>query len=585
MLGTAIAEIANSHQWNNEVRALCDDGAQVNLITYKTIIRLGLSIIPINLKMKGAQDAKMKHSLGKAKIGTKSKLDEEVFIAVFYIVEKIMRNTPSTELDQNQSEFNGLILADPNYGKPAEVDALFGLPIMIRITLPGIIKTKDETSMAQASKLGYIIYLTKPFDDTMALINTISTSNKQIVTNEYLSRLMEKFWIVEDVPMFKELTPEEQQCEEIFQSTHYRQPDGRYVVRMPLKENISLLGRSKSIALKQLFAMERKMDQRPDFAADYMNYMRTFEQNGYMSQINETEEDGYYTPHHGVYGASKDKIRIVYNSSSPTSTGISLNECQLTGPRLQDDLAIILMRLRTHRIGIAADIKQMYCQVAIHPDHRKFQKFLFRFDREKPVQVYQLDRVAFGQTAAPYLAIRAMQQCAEDHKEDYPIGAKEIDKSFYVDDMLSGDHDVPSTITKVKEITNILEKGKFELAKWCSNSSEVNEFVHGDHTVIELNDPNMKSVLGLHWDPKTDELTFKVRQNENTGILTKRKILSSVGKLYDPNGYISPVVITAKILIQKLWKLATDWDQAVPPNIEEEWRDFQSNINHDAHSN
>lgn len=178
----------------------------------------------------------------------------------------------------------------------------------------------------------------------------------------------------------KKLGADERRCVELFQTTHYREPDDRNVVRMPLIDKIKLLGRSKYIALKQLFSIERKMDRNPQFATDYKKYMKALEESGYMSKISEKHESGYYTPHHGVYGASKEKIRIVYNSSNTTTTGISLNECQLTGAKLQDDLSIVLICFRIHKIGVSADVKQMYCQMAIQPEHDKYQKLLWRED-------------------------------------------------------------------------------------------------------------------------------------------------------------------------------------------------------------
>lgn len=347
---------------------------------------------------------------------------------------------------------------------------------------------------------------------------------------------------------------------------------------MPFNDKINLLGKSKTVALKQFFAIEHKMKMKPQFAADYRTYMKEFEASGYMTKIQENEEDGYYTPHHGVYGSSKDKIRIVYNASCKTSTGISLNECQHTGAKLQDDLAIILMRFRTHRVGITADIKAMYCQVNIHPDHRKYQKILWRASPHEPVGVYQLTRVAFGQTAAPFLAIRTMHQCADDYKDFYTDGAKAIKSAFYVDDLLTGADKPSTTVWLTNEINTILQHGQFPLAKWCSNNSSVNKEIGGSSTNVDIKDPEMKTVLGLQWTPTSDLLAFRLLSDHQTSCWTKRLILSEIGKLYDPNGLISPVVIVAKILMQHIWLTKTTWDEPVTPSIIEKWETFRTKI-------
>lgn len=70
--------------------------------------------------------------------------------------------------------------------------------------------------------------------------------------------------------------------------------------------------------------MERKMSRDQD-RAKYIEFMREFESLGHMQKINESSEDGCYTPHHGV--STSGKFRVVFNASSPTTTGISLNDC------------------------------------------------------------------------------------------------------------------------------------------------------------------------------------------------------------------------------------------------------------------
>lgn len=320
------------------------------------------------------------------------------------------------------------------------------------------------------------------------------------------------------------------------------------------------------------------MKMRPTFGDDYRKYMKEFEEQGFMSRVTETQEDGYYTPHHGVYGASKEKIRIVYNASSKTSTGIALNECQFTGARLQDDLAIILMRFRTHKIGITADIKAMYCQVGVHDEHKKYQKILWRKSPTEPVSVYQLNRVAFGQTAAPFLAIRAMQQCASDHEQEFKRGAEIVKTSFYVDDLLTGAESSGTARSLITEITGVLNHGQFPLSKWCSNDMEVNSFTRGSAQDVEIKDPEMKSVLGLLWQPKHDRFAYKVSIGHSPELWTKRNIVSEIGKLYDPNGFIAPIIVLAKQLIQAMWIAKIGWDDPVSDDIIEKWKLFRTNL-------
>src|SRR5205823_2305472 len=55
---------------------------------------------------------------------------------------------------------------------------------------------------------------------------------------------------------------------------------------------------------------------------------------------------------------------------------------------------------------------------------------------------------------------------------------------------------------------------------------------------------------------------------------TKRQILSAIAKIFDPLGWLSPVTVRAKILLQELWKISLDWDTPVPTNIHNQWKKY-----------
>lgn len=74
-----------------------------------------------------------------------------------------------------------------------------------------------------------------------------------------------------------------------------------------------------------------------------------------------------YLPHHGVMkGEGQDaKLRVVFDASCKSSTGISLNDALMVGPTIQQDLVSILMRFRTFAYAFTADVEKMYRQILI----------------------------------------------------------------------------------------------------------------------------------------------------------------------------------------------------------------------------
>ncbi|CAK1584117.1 unnamed protein product [Parnassius mnemosyne] len=60
--------------------------------------------------------------------------------------------------------------------------------------------------------------------------------------------------------------------------------------------------------------------------------------------------------------------------------------------------------------------------------------------------------------------------------------------------------------------------------------------------------------------------------------MTKRHVLSKIARLYDPLGWIAPIIVTAKIYIQKLWKSGLSWDEALTESLMKEWLGFENDL-------
>ena len=53
--------------------------------------------------------------------------------------------------------------------------------------------------------------------------------------------------------------------------------------------------------------------------------------------------------------------------------------------------------------------------------------------------------------------------------------------------------------------------------------------------------------------------------------ISKRIVLASVAKFFDPLGWLAPVIITAKIFMQRLWLAKLSWDDSVPNELKNEF--------------
>ena len=144
----------------------------------------------------------------------------------------------------------------------------------------------------------------------------------------------------------------------------------------------------------------------------------------------------------------------------------------------------------------------------------------------------------------------------------------------------------------------MLEAG-FNMRKWSSNSKElidnikaseygkgvqptnrVSELEEDEETYAsatlgynhEVNEEQEHKVLGVTWNHDTDELSIDlgdiVKSSENLPV-TKRTVLKVTARVYDPLGWISPILIEMKLLFQKLCQTKEDWDGELSPGMKE----------------
>ncbi|XP_055543758.1 uncharacterized protein LOC129729272 [Wyeomyia smithii] len=133
------------------------------------------------------------------------------------------------------------------------------------------------------------------------------------------------------------MSTEESACEKHFSDTTIQEKDGRFVVSLPKKESvICKLGGSKATALKRFLGIERRLMANETLRLLYTEFIHEYMLMGHMVETNayEAKERTYYMPHHAVIkpGSTTTKLRVVFDASCATSTGISLNNALMVGP-------------------------------------------------------------------------------------------------------------------------------------------------------------------------------------------------------------------------------------------------------------
>ncbi|KAL0883544.1 hypothetical protein ABMA27_015698 [Loxostege sticticalis] len=461
-------------------------------------------------------------------------------------------------------------LADPKFHQPSDIDLLLGADIFWDILGSGRIALGSQRPVLQETQLGWIVA-----GPTPASCHDKGNSKIHCHFSKEISQQLNKFWELEEVPPNIEHNTKNY-CEKLFTDTTRRENDGRFCVQIPLKESTDCLGDSYSIAEKRFLQLERKLKNNSNLKQQYHDFIHEYERLGHMTEI-PRPLFGCYLPHHGVVREASEttKLRVVFDASSKTTSGVSFNDIQHVGPVVQDDLFSILLRYRQHSFVVSADVEKMYRQILVDDKQRHLQLILWRDEPTDTIKIFQLNTVTYGTASAPFLSTRCLLQLSKEC-EDTHI-SQLIREDFYVDDFLSGAETENELQSIIHSVTSTLDSACLPLRKWRTNLPCIFQYESDTSQPKNFDSSSQSSVLGLKWNPPEDVLQFSVDMDLNQPI-TKRTILSNSAKLFDPLGLLSPCTIIPKITLQKLWLSKLDWDDSVDAVLEKEWKAFATNL-------
>lgn len=578
LLATIACRIKDDFGVLHEATVLLDMGSQVNLVTSALVEKLGLKI---RNKKKGRNVVGIA-DVGVQPIGTVDvALHPHDSLETRYscsasVMKSICSKLPSVSLEQGAlRKFRELRLADPKACEQKSIDMLLGATAfadLMSTDTPNLLKGQPT---AMKTTFGWVLLGAmpdpKPVEPPVVLL-------AHIQEDEDLNEVLLKFWELEDCPHgVSEVNPEHAAAELHFQKTHRRLEDGTFCVRLPFKANAKPETlENRAAAFRATQNLERRLNRlSDDVRARYNSFMQELLDLDHMRLAPAPSK--YVLPHLLVHkeDSSSTKTRAVFHASHKGITGESLNDLLLTGGKLQKDIADILMNFRFHRVALTADIKMMYRMIKIHEDDLKYQHIFWKPPNAAEIQEFELLRLVYGMTPSSFLAQRSLLQVKEDDGAAYPNAARVLEEDTYMDDIVTGVSSVGKAVQLREELTQLLMAGGFPLRKWGSSHPEVLESLPAEHVEkyqeFDSGETGIK-VLGLCWIPDSDCFGYQVRpfQGENT----KRSVLSLIAKLYDPVGFLQPVIIIAKIMIQKLWLAKVQWDDPLPPEIAAEWSRF-----------
>ena len=403
---------------------------------------------------------------------------------------------------------------------------------------------------------------------------------------------MSEFWSTESMGVSvkpcsckpEKLSPIERKEAKVIEDSCKRL-DGQWLMPYSWIKDPSALPDNREQAERKLVATERRLLANIENTNAYDKEMVRMNELGFSRKLSKEDLKTYngpvhYVSHHEVLRpeSKSTPLRIVFNSSA-VYKGHKLNDYWMKGPDLLNDLFGVLLRFREGQAAVLGDIKKMYHRILIPEVDQQVHRFLWRnLDTEGEPDTYVKTVLTFGDKPAPEMALTALKKTAEESADVHPEAADVLKNNTYMDDICESRKTTDEARKITHEIDEVLATGGFSVKEWISNRDERKDGPQQKRDVASTNEKgSTEKVLGLGWNPESDKLKLHTKElhqqkeSKKPGRLTKRSVLSRVARIFDPVGFASAFVIRAKIGLQDLWKRGLDWDDELPPNMQEFW--------------
>ncbi|XP_060573471.1 uncharacterized protein LOC132731322 [Ruditapes philippinarum] len=230
----------------------------------------------------------------------------------------------------------------------------------------------------------------------------------------------------------------------------------------------------------------------------------------------------------------------------------------------------------------------MFHQFRVNPEHRDFLRFLWwkGGNCNDVVEEYRMTVHLFGAASSPGCANFALKQVASDYAAEFgPDVASFIRRDFYVDDGLKAVPSVQDAISLIDRSREMCLKGGLHLHKFLSNSKEVLSHVPVSDRSNALKDNDLmcddlpvERALGIQWCVESDTFQFRITLKDKP--FSRRGVLSTLSSVYDPLGFLSPVILVGKQMLQQMCKDQIDWDSPLPDDCRPKWEKWRIDLHH-----
>ena len=361
---------------------------------------------------------------------------------------------------------------------------------------------------------------------------------------------------------------------------------------LPFREEEPNMPNNKFLALHRQAKLKTRVENNEQYRKDYVAFMNYLVSKKYAERVPKEElsnDDGrtWYIPHHGVYHPKKPtKMSVIFDCSAKYK-GESLNDhLLLQGPDLTNQLIGVLCRFRQSPIAFMCDVESMFHQFNVIAAHQDFLRFLWWENEDTtnlPVE-FRMKVHLFGAESSPGCANYGLKQIANDYEEEFGTEAANfVRDDFYVDDGLKSVDSASEAVSLIKKTKDLCVRGVLRLHKFLSNSKPVIEKIPPNDRAsgiknldLRKDDLPIERSLGVEWCIESD--SFQLRVSLQNKPPSRRGILSTESSIFDPIGFLAPLILQGKQFLRELCRDGIDWDDPIPEQIRLRWEKWRYDL-------
>ena len=400
---------------------------------------------------------------------------------------------------------------------------------------------------------------------------------------------------------------EESELKLIEEGLTYDEVENCWTARYPYLYPKELLKGDKNVAVKSMLATERMLSKKGDWGEVYNTQIMDMVKRNVARKIPEDELNSYeghinYLPHLAALNpkSSSTPVRIVFDASRSQGGGPSLNAILAKGPdRYLNNLAGVILNFRNGREAAKGDVSKMYNCVRLVEEDAWVQCFLWRdLDLSKSPETYQVTVNNIGIKPAGAIATLALRKSAEKYSQMFPITVSQLKDKSYVDDLGMTAGNMSELKERTSEADIILSHANMRVKQWTYSKESQMSIPVGAVDVVQASSLEGERMLGVMWEPLRDVFKFSIKINlspmknksrlepdlckedllsKPPRVISRRQYYSLIQSLFDPIGLLSPIMLTAKLLLRKTWEgecAQLKWDDPLPETLTKQMIDY-----------